>query len=78
MSEKAFINKNTILVLLSFLAFFYTVKMATAHLNNGRYVPMIIPHERTYASSGGHERDDKFYVLDTRTGKLCKPEYQGY
>ena len=52
--------------------------MATAHLNNGRYVPMIIPHERTYASSGGHERDDKFYVLDTRTGKLCKPEYQGY
>ena len=59
------------------LTFIYVFKLSTEHLNNGRYVPMVIAHEKSMGSYPS-VRDDKFYVLDTRTGKLCKPEYQGY
>ena len=61
--------KNKMIILFVFIAtiFFYLLNFFIGHLDNGRYESIIVPYERIYGGSSG-AREDRMYILDTRTG----------
>lgn len=63
------INKKYILFFCVFFVFsLFFIKTFIDINDNGRYKAVVIPYERTYGITNPGKRDDKFYILDTRTG----------
>ena len=63
-------KKQMIILVIGFILFIvYILSSATEYLDNGRYTSVVVPYEKIYGTSDCGKRDDKFYILDTKTGK---------
>lgn len=65
-------NKKILIIVCFVLIAFYCIFKLNEYNDNDRYLPVVVPYERTYGTTDGGKREDKFYILDTRTGDYRK------